>query len=183
MKPVSRTVVLVLSATFCGAAASGLANNFVTPPPAAPVRKPVEPPRPAPIGAPKPLSSAASIASSEADIATPAATPAPTSPAVRVAASQPTYRDGSYTGPLEDAYYGLLRVRLDIQGGRIVDIQVLRYPSDNRTSRRINSLALPYLKSEVIQSQTAYVDMVSGATLSSNAFLRSTYMALRQARS
>ncbi|MGH7078755.1 MAG: hypothetical protein ACREFU_11745 [Acetobacteraceae bacterium] len=38
------------------------------------------------------------------------------------------------------------------------------------------------LESEVIQAQNVFVYMVSGATLSSNAFLRSTYSALRQAR-
>ena len=156
MKPAFRSAALVLSAVFCGAGAFGLATNVVTPAPATPVREP---------------DAAASIAASQAA----------TRP-LRVAANQQTYRDGSYTGPLEDAYYGLLNVRVDIQGGRIVDIQVLRYPSDNRTSRTINSRALPYLKSEVIQAQSVFVDMVSGATLSSDAFLRSAYMALRQAR-
>lgn len=99
----------------------------------------------------------------------------------RVAANRQTYRDGSYTGPAIDAYYGLLRVRVDVQGGRISAVHVLQYPSDNRTSRFINTQALPMLESEVIQAQNVFVYMISGATLSSNAFLRSTYYALQQA--
>jgi uncharacterized protein with FMN-binding domain len=170
MKSASRTTVLVLSVAFCGAAAYGLANDLVTPAPAIPVRNPFEP------------SHAASTASSAPGTAASTAAPTGTSPPLRIAANQQTLHDGSYTGSLEDAYYGFLRVRLDVQGGRIAGVQVLRYPSDNPTSRYINSLALPYLKNEVISAQTAYVDMVSGATLSSIAFLRSTHMALRQAR-
>jgi len=178
MKPASRTAVLVLSAAFCAAAAFGLANSLVSPPPPIPVREPIEPPHPAPPGAPqqgtpRPAPAAASTAPDTATAA---------SPFVRLAANRQIYHDGSYTGPLEDAFYGFLSVRVDIQAGRIVDIQVLRYPSDNPTSRYINALALPYLKSEVIGAQTVYVDMISGATLTSNAFLRSTYMALRRAR-
>lgn len=99
----------------------------------------------------------------------------------RVAAKRQTYHDGSYTGPAMDAYYGMLRVRVDVQGGRISAIHVLEYPSDNPTSRNINSQALPMLESEVIQAQNVFVYMISGATLSSNAFLRSTYYALQQA--
>lgn len=102
-------------------------------------------------------------------------------PFVRLAAARQIYRNGNYVGSLENAFYGFVRVRVDIQGGRIVAIHVLRYPSDNPTSRYINSRALPVLRSEVIRAQNVFVYMISGATLSSNAFLRSTYAALRQA--
>ena len=112
----------------------------------------------------------------------PTSRPAKATPPTRVAANSAGYRDGSYTGPTADAYYGAIRVQAHIQGGRIVSINVLRYPSDNWTSRSINSQALPYLESEVIQAQGVSVDMISGATLSSAAFLRSTYGALRHAR-
>ncbi len=113
----------------------------------------------------------------------PTSRPAKATPPIRIAANGAGFRDGSYTGPTANAYYGVIRVQAHIRGGRIVSVDVLRYPSDNWTSRSINSQALPYLESEVIQAQGVHVDMISGATLSSAAFLRSTLGALRQARS
>jgi uncharacterized protein with FMN-binding domain len=81
--------------------------------------------------------------------------------------------DGTYSGPTVDAYYGLVQVQAIIQGGRVVDVKVLRYPSDRRTSVSINLHALPLLRDEVIQAQNANVDIISGATLTSEAFIRS----------
>lgn len=178
MKPTSRTVVVVLSAAFCGAAVVSTTNNLLTPPSPSSVGEPIKALSPAPLGPPRPASSAVSTRLTAPDTADRTAATSP----VLVAADQHTYRDGSYTGPAMDAYYGLLRVRVDVQGGRITAIHVLEYPSDNRTSRFINSQALPMLESEVIQKQSVFVYMVSGATLSSNAFLRSTSFALRQAQ-
>lgn len=92
------------------------------------------------------------------------------------------YRNGRFTGPAYSAYYGWVRVQAIIRGGRIVDVRVLEHPHHNGTSRYINAKALPILKREVIRAQSVRVYMVSGATLTSRAFLRSTYMALRKAR-
>ncbi len=102
-------------------------------------------------------------------------------PPVRIAASLGQFRDGSYTGPPADAYYGIVQVRAQVQGGRLVSVDVLQYPSDRRTSRYINDQALPMLESEVVRAQSARVDTVSGATLTSEAYLRSVSAALRQA--
>ncbi len=96
-------------------------------------------------------------------------------------ASRGGMADGDYTGPAVDAYYGLVQVRATIRGGRLVSLDVLRYPADRRTSRYINSQALPMLQNEVIQAQSARVYAISGATLTSRAFLSSLDSALRQA--
>jgi uncharacterized protein with FMN-binding domain len=101
--------------------------------------------------------------------------------AIGVAAAGSGYADGTYTGPTVDAYYGIVQVQAVVQGGRLVNIQVLRYPSDRRTSVFINRHALPLLRDEVIRAQSAHVDIVSGATLTSRAFMRSLDAALRQA--
>ena len=93
----------------------------------------------------------------------------------------PIYADGSYKGPIVDAYYGLMQVQANITGGQLVSVDILQYPKDRRTSRSINSQALPILQSEVIAAQTTHVDLVSGATLTSEAFLRSLTAALTQA--
>jgi uncharacterized protein with FMN-binding domain len=99
----------------------------------------------------------------------------------RVVADGQAFRDGAYTGPAIDTYYGWLQVRADIQGGRLVRVEVLRYPNDRRASIRINSEALPWLESEVIRVQNARVNGVTGATLSSEAYLRSLDGALASA--
>jgi len=91
------------------------------------------------------------------------------------------YKDGSFTGQTFDAYYGPVQVQANVTGGHIVSVDVLQFPKDRRTSRYINSQALPMLKSEVISAQTTQVDIISGATLTSQAFIRSLRTALKQA--
>lgn len=92
------------------------------------------------------------------------------------------YKDGQYTGDLADAYYGNVQVKAIIQNGKIADVQFLDYPSDRRTSVRINTEAMPYLKTEAIQAQNAQVDVVSGATQTSRAFIESLQSALQKAK-
>ncbi len=86
------------------------------------------------------------------------------------------------TGPVVDAYYGLMQIQAIVQGGRLSSIRVLRYPNDRRTSIFINRQALPMLRDEVISAQSANVDIISGATLTSEAFIRSLGGALGKAR-
>ncbi len=91
------------------------------------------------------------------------------------------YADGAYTGPVVDAYYGLIQIQAIVQGGKLIGIKVLQYPNDRRTSIYINRQALPMLRDEVVQAQSANVDIISGATLTSRAFIRSIGGALKQA--
>lgn len=91
------------------------------------------------------------------------------------------YKDGTYTGPEVDAFYGLVKVQTVIRNGKIASVQFLEYPSDRRTSQRINSIAMPYLQQEAIQAQNANVDIITGATLTSQGFMMSLQGALSQA--
>lgn len=95
--------------------------------------------------------------------------------------SQTTYKDGTFTGSVADAFYGNVQVAAVIQGGKIVNVNVLQSPNDRSRSLAINSQAMPILQSEAVQTQTASVDMVSGATDSSSAFIQSLTSALSQA--
>ncbi len=92
------------------------------------------------------------------------------------------YKNGTYQGSVENAYYGDVQIRAVIEGGKISNISFLDYPRDLGTSVQINQRALPILRSEAIQSQSADVDIVSGATLTSEAFIRSLVSALSQAK-
>jgi uncharacterized protein with FMN-binding domain len=90
--------------------------------------------------------------------------------------------DGTYKGPAANAYYGLVQVQATIENGRLAKIGILSYPSDRRTSRYINGQALPMLEQEAISQQTADVDFITGATLTSEAFVQSLGGALAKAR-
>lgn len=96
--------------------------------------------------------------------------------------SSSQYKDGQYVGDLTDAFYGNVQVKAIISNGRISDVQFLQYPSDRGTSIRINSQAMPYLTSEAIASQNSQVDIVTGATQTSLAFIQSLASALSKAK-
>jgi len=91
------------------------------------------------------------------------------------------YKDGTYNGPMVNVYYGLVSVQATVQSGQIVDVQFLRYPNDRRTSVRINNIAMPYLQQEAIKAQTSEVNLISGATLTSEGFVVSLREALKPA--
>lgn len=92
------------------------------------------------------------------------------------------YKDGTYTGGVADAQWGNVQVKVVIQNGKITDVPFLQYPNDRSRSQRINSYADPQLTSEAIQAQSANVDIVTGATDSSEAFIQSLTDALTQAK-
>lgn len=92
------------------------------------------------------------------------------------------YKDGQYTGSVADAYYGYIQVLAVISGGKLTDVQFLQHPSDRSTSVEINSQAMPYLKQEALQAQSANVNIVSGATDTSQAFIQSLASALNSAK-
>jgi len=112
--------------------------------------------------------------------------PAPVPKPVPVPAPAPKpqgqYKDGTYTGPSVDAYYGNVQVAAVIQNGKLADVKILDYPQDRRTSQYINGQALPILVQEAISAQNANVDAVSGASESSPAFKQSLSAALVQAK-
>lgn len=96
--------------------------------------------------------------------------------------AQAGYRDGTFRGPSENAYYGRVQLSAEITGGQIKKIDILDYPNDRRRSQYISSVAIPMLEQEAIQAQSANIDIVSGATLTSEAFIHSLDAALAGAR-
>ena len=108
-----------------------------------------------------------------------------TNPILAPTATQPPqasgYKNGTFTGPESNAYYGLVQVQVVIQNGKITDVKFLDYPHDRRTSQEINAQAMPWLTQEAIQAQSANVNLISGATLTSQAFATSLQAALASA--
>lgn len=88
--------------------------------------------------------------------------------------------DGVFVGGNYDAYYGTVQVQATVQGGQIVGVKTLRFPNHSGESRSINRQALPMLQQEVVVAQTARINMVSGATLTSRAYIASLRDALKK---
>ncbi len=91
------------------------------------------------------------------------------------------YKNGTYTGDSINFVYGDMQVQAIVENGKLVKVNTLKYPNDRETSVEINSEALPRLQREAIAVQSAQVDIVSGATDSSQAFMESLATALAKA--
>jgi uncharacterized protein with FMN-binding domain len=97
-----------------------------------------------------------------------------------ISSNNTQYKDGTYTGDIANAYYGNVQVAVTISGGKITNIKFLQYPDTHSTSVIINQQAMPYLQQEAIQAQSANVQLISGATFTSQAFIQSLQSALSQ---
>ncbi|MGW5777696.1 FMN-binding protein [Streptomyces sp. NPDC003863] len=88
---------------------------------------------------------------------------------------------GTYTGDSVDTRYGPVQVRVTLSGGRITEAVAVRTPSENERDREIAGYAVPMLTSETLTAQSAQIDTVSGATYTSEGYIRSLQSALDQA--
>lgn len=95
--------------------------------------------------------------------------------------SPTNYKDGSYTGNSEDTPYGTVQIAVVVSGGKISDVNFIQMPSDQGHSQEITSYSQPLLKQETIQKQSAHIDFISGATVTSDGYQRSLQSALDQA--
>ena len=77
--------------------------------------------------------------------------------------------------------WGPVQVQLTVAGGKITAADVLQVPSGNQRDEEINSYAVPVLNQEVLAAQNANIDMVSGATVTSDGYIQSLQSALDQA--
>ena len=84
-------------------------------------------------------------------------------------------------GPTVTNEYGPVQVRVTIRGGQVVDVQALQLPSDRSRSARISAEAGPILRNETLQAQSATIDLVSGASYTSEGYARSLQAALDKA--
>lgn len=85
------------------------------------------------------------------------------------------------TGSVAQTEWGPVQVQITVSGSEITDVQVLQYPNENGKDQQINAYALPVLTDETLQAQSANIDMVSGATVTSNGFISSLQAALDEA--
>jgi uncharacterized protein with FMN-binding domain len=86
------------------------------------------------------------------------------------------------TGPVVQTQWGPVQVAITTQGGKITDVAVPQHPSGNANDQAINDYALPILVDETLNAQSANIDMVSGATVTSGGYIQSLQAALDEAR-
>jgi uncharacterized protein with FMN-binding domain len=84
-------------------------------------------------------------------------------------------------GPAIDTRYGTVQVRVTLQGKRITDVKALQLPNDRERSQEISNAAGPLLRSEVLKAQSAHIDLLSGASYTSDGYARSLQGALDKA--
>ena len=86
------------------------------------------------------------------------------------------------TGGVASTQWGPVQVRLTVRAGKITKVTVLQQPNGNPRDDEINSYALPILTQETLRDQSANIDMVSGATVTSTGYVQSLQSALDQAK-
>ena len=110
---------------------------------------------------------------------TPSATSTPTAAASAPAAAAPAAAaPKTVNGAVEQTPYGPLQVRITATGKKITAVDVLQSPNDRQRSVEINAQATPILTQEVLKSQSANIDTVSGATYTSDGYRQSVQSAI-----
>ena len=83
-------------------------------------------------------------------------------------------------GPVVSTQFGDVQVEVVVAGGKLTDVVALELPTGRR-SGQISNYAAPMLRQEALQAQSAKIDLVSGATYTSDAYTQSLQAALDQA--
>jgi uncharacterized protein with FMN-binding domain len=108
------------------------------------------------------------------------ATPSPLTPPSPSPSPSPAV-NGTFTGSDIPNRFGDVVVRAVITNGHITDVQALTLPTDRQESAYISSQVGPLLRSEALQAQSANIDIISGATYTSQSYAQSLESALQQA--
>lgn len=106
-------------------------------------------------------------------------------PATAVSASVPATPSESgaktYLGNAIDTQYGPAQVRVTIKDGRIVRVEAVQLQGNDPKSVQISTSAEPTLRASALQRQSADIDAVSGATVTSSSYEASLQSALDKA--
>jgi uncharacterized protein with FMN-binding domain len=87
----------------------------------------------------------------------------------------------TYTGTEASTRWGPVEVQITVSNGTITKVSVPVYPDNNGRDQEINARALPTLIQETLDAQSDKIDMVSGATVTSDGYLESLQSALDKA--
>ena len=85
---------------------------------------------------------------------------------------------GTYAGAVVQTRFGSVQVQITVKAGAITDVTALQLTDDDRKSVQISNRAAPLLRTKVLAAQSADVQTISGATVTSNAYLTSLQAAI-----
>ena len=85
---------------------------------------------------------------------------------------------GTYDGDVVQTRFGTVQVQITVKAGQITDVTALKLTDAEGRSVQISNYAAPVLRDEVLQAQSANVQTVGGATVTSDAYLTSLQAAL-----
>jgi uncharacterized protein with FMN-binding domain len=124
-----------------------------------------------------PSGTGSSAAPGAADAAGAAATPRAQRQAKAGAAGQRTV-----TGQVAETARGPMQVELTLAGQRITKVTMLQQTNDGPLSNQIDATAIPKLINETLTAQSGHIDAVSGASYTSEGYIKSLQSALDKAR-
>lgn len=84
----------------------------------------------------------------------------------------------TYAGSVVQTRFGPVQVQITVKAGAITDVSALQLTNDSGKSIQISNRAAPALRSEVLSAQSAKVKTISGATVTSGAYLVSLQAAI-----
>jgi len=93
--------------------------------------------------------------------------------ALAAAGGTQSFTDGEFEGEAE-GFGGTLKVKVVVEGGKLVSVDILEHAE----SAGISDPAIEGIPAAMVESQTADVDIASGATVSSNAIIEAVKNAL-----
>ncbi|MBB5825222.1 FMN-binding protein [Micromonospora carbonacea] len=85
---------------------------------------------------------------------------------------------GRYDGSVAQTRWGPVQVRITVSAGKITDVTALRVPDGNHRDQQINDYAVPILRQSALAAQSADIDTVSGATVTSDGYRESLQAAI-----
>ena len=85
----------------------------------------------------------------------------------------------SFTGDAVTMRYGIVQVKITVQGGKIVDAQAVQAPTGSND--RYTQKAVPVLREQTIAAQSANIQGVSGASFTSYGWYTSLASAIAKA--
>ena len=106
--------------------------------------------------------------------------PPPPARAAKAPAPRPGVKVG--TGPLLTTPFSSIQVRAELTRGRLTAVRTLSLSGADAHTRSINARAEPLLREEALQAGSARIDVVSGATYTSESWIQSLRAAMRDAR-
>jgi uncharacterized protein with FMN-binding domain len=126
-------------------------------------------------------SATASASSAAPSTAASAASSSPAASPSKTAAKGSGAKSGTFTGAAENTQFGNVQVQAVVSGGKLTNVIVLQVPDNGGYEDQIVQIAVPELKSEALSAQSANIDVVSGATYTSQGYAESLQSALDQA--